>query len=267
MERSGVFGLVILATEGVNGTVAGAEASISEIQDFIREVAGGVRFKDSISDVRPFKRVSVDVRAEIVGLKRPDLVPEKDDDHHLSAEEWHAWVTGANPPLVIDTRNDYELRTGKFRNAVDPGLKSFSDWGRYLDEAALPQEAPVLIYCTGGIRCEKAILEMRSRGFERVYQLRDGILGYLEKYPDGAFEGECFVFDDRVTVGPELTPTGNFGVCPGCGLPSDAKKSCLQCGNAFFLCAECEGTWPQACSKACRDRVLHRMRATAREAS
>jgi len=257
MTARGVLGLVLVAPEGVNGTVASLSlAAINDFKSFISSaVSVELRFKDSTSEVKPFRRVTVDRRTEIVGLKRPDVVPTSEEDHHLSPSEWHEWITSDRPHLLIDTRNRYETLAGKFQGAVDPDLQTFSEWSSYLDEHELPRDVPVLMYCTGGIRCEKAILEMRSRGFEEVYQLRDGILGYLAEYPDGKFEGECYVFDNRVTVDANLQPTGNFGICPGCGLVASAKKPCGWCGEEFFECDKCSGKRLPACNKNCLDRL------------
>ncbi len=254
MTADGLFGLVLVAPEGVNGTVAGA--SVAEFKIWLASALGvpDVRFKDSQSAVSPFKRRTVDIRDEIVGLKRPDLAPTGDVDSHLSAREWHERLASGEPTLVIDTRNAYETKLGRFRGSLDPGLKTFSDWSAYLDSAELPRDVPVMLYCTGGIRCEKAILEMREHGFEQVYQLRDGILGYLAEYPVGFYEGECFVFDDRVSLGPDLLPTGNYGICPGCGLTSGQKRVCKWCGGDYFVCSGCEASWKPVCSKTCLDR-------------
>jgi len=256
MHDHSLRGLVIVSPEGINGTVSGAKVDVVEFKGMICQAAGtsDIRFKDSVSDVRPFRRMTVDRRSEIVGLKREDLVPEVPENRHLSPTEWNQMLSSSQPPIVIDTRNSYETLAGKFQGAIDPGLKTFSDWANYLDTADLPKEAPVLIYCTGGIRCEKAILAMRDRGFDNVFQLRDGILGYLAEYPDGYFNGDCFVFDDRVALNQNLEPSGRYGICPGCGLTSGDKRTCEWCGNDYYVCTACEPTWDPVCSKPCRDR-------------
>jgi len=256
LESHYLRGLVLLAEEGINGTVAGELEAIDAFKEYVRLAIAcdDVRFKDSTSARRPFRRLSVDIRSEIVGMKRPELVPESADDHHLSPKEWHEAMESNQPKLVIDTRNRYETLAGKFPEAIDPGLLHFSEWGEYLETAELPTDVPVYLYCTGGIRCEKAILEMRERGFEQVFQLRDGILGYLAEYPNGYFEGDCFVFDDRVALDRDLQPSGRFGICPGCGLTSATKKECEHCSGDYFVCTDCEPTWDPVCSKTCRDR-------------
>lgn len=255
MEGLGVLGLVLVAKEGLNGTVASQDqAAVEAFKDHIRQRCDqAVTFKDSQCFEPPFVRVSVDIRQEIVGMKRPDLVPDAPENHHLSAEEWDALLTSDRPKLLIDTRNDYEVKVGKFRGAIDPGLKKFSEWGDYLRTAELPRDVPVMIYCTGGIRCEKAILEMRDQGFQEVYQLRDGILGYLAERPEGTFEGECYVFDKRVAVDASLAPTQIWGTCPGCGLPAEKHGSCVICGDEMSVCEGCQEPFGPVCSKKCRD--------------
>ena len=255
MTENDLMGLVLFAEEGTNGTVAGGEVAIEAFKTFICGLVEteDIRFKNSISEVPPFHRVSVDIRREIVGLKRPDISPDTTQNHHLSPSEWHEAMVNEQPKLVIDTRNRYETMAGKFKGAIDPDMNHFSDWGTYLDSADLPKDVPVYMYCTGGIRCEKALIEMRSRGFDQVYQLRDGILGYLAEFPNGEFEGDCFVFDDRVALDKNLKPSGRIGICPGCGMPSEVKKTCDRCDAHYFVCTQCEAKWGPVCSKQCRD--------------
>lgn len=253
ISERGVIGLVLVATEGLNATVAGSEEHIEPFKDLMRKLTGvqNIRFKDSSCTEKPFHRTSVDIRAEIVGLKRPDLVPLAENDNHLSPAEWHEWLESDRPKLVIDTRNDYEIKVGKFPDVVVPGLKAFSEWTSFADNAELPKDTNLLIYCTGGIRCEKVMLDMKARGYEKIYQLRDGILGYLAEFPEGHFEGECFVYDDRVALGAGMEPTTTFGICPGCGHPGNIKRQCDHCDTSYFTCESCEGKWTQVCSKSC----------------
>jgi len=255
MAANELMGLVLLATEGVNGTVAGDEAAIQALKSFVEAEFGATRFKDSESDIKPFHRTTVVIRPEIVAIKNDRLPIPPGEDNHLSPAEWDAMLSSPTPKTVIDTRSAYETRLGVFEGAIDPGLKAFSDWGAYLDKAEIPRDQPVMIYCTGGIRCEKAILEMRVRGFEQVFQLRDGILGYLEEFPEGKFQGECFVFDDRVAVNSALQPTQTAGICPGCGLPDSVVRTCDWCGENYFSCNDCSLEWQTACSKTCLDRI------------
>jgi UPF0176 protein len=157
-----------------------------------------------------------------------------------------------NPEAVIlDTRNDYEVEIGKFRGARDFALKEFSDFPRAVAESGIAKDAPVLMYCTGGIRCEKAILEMNAQGYKNVHQLDGGILNYLEKFPDQGFDGECFVFDYRVAVDQKLQPTQKYKLCPHCGQPADKPISCAKCGTEAVICRHCTGQSAVTCSKNC----------------
>lgn len=245
----GMVGQILLAPEGINGTVAGTAEQVEAFKDL---VGRDVRYKDSVSDAAPFRHARVDVRKEIVTMKRPDLAPDIEENGHLTAEEWHRMLTSGEPHVLVDTRNRYETKIGTFRGAIDPEIDHFSQWGAFADSAGLDPETPVMIFCTGGIRCEKVMLDLRARGLEKVYQLRDGILGYLAEYPDGEFEGECFVFDERVAVDGWLRPSERYRLCPGCGNPEDHRTPCPSCGEASAVCADCRPTWGDFCSKACR---------------
>lgn len=249
-------GLTVLAPEGINSTVAGSQAAIQKFKAEVQDRIGisDLSFKDSVCAKMPFRWVQFERRSEIVGMKRPDLVPPAIENHHLSPKEWEELVNSPEPKTIIDTRNKYETKLGKFQGAIDPNLSRFSQWSEYLDNADLPKDQPILIYCTGGIRCEKAIIEMQNRGYENVYQLRDGILGYLAEFPNGSYEGECFVFDDRVAVDNNMQPTKRFGICPGCGLTADDLNVCAVCNKPYFVCEECKPNRPPVCSKPCKDK-------------
>jgi len=258
MQGSDMLGLVLFASEGVNGTVAGSQSNVSSFRELISSELGvrDISFKNSTCGFMPFHRLSVEIRDEIVGMKRTDLVPDSTANNHLTPIEWHAMLASPEPKILIDTRNEFETTVGKFRGAIDSGMKRFSDWAQFLDQAELPKEIPIMIYCTGGIRCEKAILEMQARGHENVVQLRDGILGYLEEFPDGFYDGECFVFDDRVAVDNHLQPSAKFGICPRCGLTSDDQCECAVCSRPYFVCTSCKESWEPVCTKPCRDLWL-----------
>jgi len=264
------IGHVLLATEGINLTVAKLDGDVEEVKRFVVQEFGPITtpFKDSVAIHRPFRDLRVDIREEIVGLKRPDLAPLDGAIGHLTPDEWHAMLQSESKPVLIDTRNTYETRIGKFAGALDPGLTTFSQWTEFANNAGIPSDQPVMIYCTGGIRCEKVMLDLKERGFEEVYQLSGGILAYLEKYPDGFFEGECFVFDDCIAVDHHLQPTQRYGICPGCGLPSETTGACDWCGGEHHLCPACQPKFKNTCSKTCLDRIQrHGPRAKSAEIS
>lgn len=252
-EELGLCGLFLIGTEGFNATVAGPHSPLATYKSLVQKTFGGeeIFFKDSKAFKNPFRIMRVKVRDEIVTLGRPDLIPFV-GENHLSPEEWHQWLQREDVQ-VIDTRNTYEFEIGKFKQAKTFDIEHFQDFPEHLKKSGVDKEKPVLIYCTGGIRCEKAILEMHEQGFKEVKQLEGGILNYLEKYPDGDFEGECFVFDHRVAVDKNLQPSQRYTLCPHCGQPSDQWIECKQCGTSERVCKHClakEAKF-ETCSKNC----------------
>jgi UPF0176 protein len=247
-----IRGLFLLSVEGYNGTMAGGPKEIAAFAAFVESLPefGGIVCKYSESDFMPFERLKVDIRREIVTLKRPDIYPESEKNNHLSPEEWHRRITSDEDFLLIDTRNTYESEIGKFQGAVAPKLTHFSEFPDYVQEQAIPRDKTILMYCTGGIRCEKALLYMKQEGYHNVFQLEGGILAYLAQYPNGAFEGECYVFDRRVAVDKELKPTQQYHTCPHCGNPAKETVICAYCGTEGVVCHRCvQVPHFQTCSK------------------
>jgi len=256
-ERLALQGLVLLAPEGINATVSGFESNLTAFKQHLTEripELGPLTFKDSWAETAPFRRFKIDLRAEIVAADMPGVFPQSPQNHHLSPQEWHAILESEPDVLVLDTRNDYETRIGKFKNALDPNLKTFGEFPQFVEASGIPKDQKILMYCTGGIRCEKAILTMQERGYENVYQLQGGILKYFEAFPEGgAYEGECFLFDHRVAVDSHLHPSQKYGLCPHCGDPAEIAISCAYCGSAGLVCPRCQQT--PACSKNCAYHV------------
>lgn len=250
----GMEGLVLIAPEGLNGTVCGSEQAIAEWKRMLIHRFGPIEFKDSTVDRAVFKQWSVKIKPEIVALKQPGVRPAG-KHRHVAPEEWHRMLQEEDV-FVLDTRNAYEYEVGKFRGAVDPGLSSFHEFPAYVQRADLPKDRKILMYCTGGIRCEKALLEMERQGYENVYQLDGGILAYLERFPDGMFEGECFVFDHRVTVDRSLQPSQRYGLCPHCGHAGDKEYRC-HCGVQARVCGHCAAHEDarRTCSKRCANEA------------
>jgi UPF0176 protein len=259
-NRLGLRGLLLLATEGINATVCGTLEAIETLKSFITSQPefSETLFKDSHADFPVFKRWKVEIRDEIVTAEMPGIFPHSANNRHLTAQEWHKIITEEKDnTVVLDTRNDYEVKIGKFSNAIDPKLNIFSDFPEYLEENPLPKDKKILIYCTGGIRCEKAILTMQEKGYDNVYQLQGGILKYFEAFPSGgAYEGECFLFDHRVAVDSHLEPTKQYTLCPHCGDPAFEKITCAYCGRDGMVCEKClESSGNNACSKNCAFHV------------
>lgn len=246
-------GLCILGVEGANATFSlpqnHAEAFMQELLRILP--TSDISFKKSFADKHPFHDFNVKIRDEIVTLSRPDLVPNG-EHRHLSPTDWHQ-VMQNEDVVVVDTRNSYEYAIGHFKGAVNPQIEEFSEFPEWLKNSSLPKEKKVLIYCTGGIRCEKAILEMEEQGFQNVFQLDGGILNYLEHYPNEHFKGDCFVFDYRVAVDQNLNPSTAYRLCPHCGQPAKTPIVCVQCGLNDIVCDVClaKGEEFKTCSKNC----------------
>jgi UPF0176 protein len=231
----GVRGTLLLAREGINGTIAGADAAIESVLTHIRALPGCADLapKTAWAEAMPFHRMKVRLKKEIVTLGLPDLDPAANAGTYVEPADWNALI--ADPDVVvIDTRNDYEVAIGAFARAVDPKTSSFSafpDWFRDyragLEQERGPDAPPlkVAMYCTGGIRCEKSTAFLKSEGIEDVFHLKGGILDYLERVPEpeSLWRGECFVFDERVAVGHGLS-AGTHALCRACRRPVSPEQ-------------------------------------------
>jgi UPF0176 protein len=265
-DALGLGGLILLATEGINATVSGTPEAIAALKTDLLTMFPGLKFKDAKSASVPFKRFTVSVRDEIVTAAMPGVFPQSQRNNHLSPTEWHEAIQDTENTVIIDTRNDYETKIGKFQNAIDPNLTVFSEFADYVDANPLPKDKKLLIYCTGGIRCEKAILTLQEQGYENVYQLDGGILGYFEAFPDGgSYDGECFVFDHRVAVNSLLEPSKNYGLCPFCGDPAGLKINCANCKKNGLVCENCanDAILKAACSKNCAHHLRRKQQTLA----
>jgi len=249
-------GLIILGSEGFNATVAGPiRENFESFKKFISEYfdVPELFFKDSESEKAPFRRFKVKIREEIVTLGTPELFPQYENNHHLSPSEWNKVLKQEKDVLLVDTRNWYETKIGTFKGAINPRIDKFTEFPEYVEKHNIPKDKKMLIFCTGGIRCEKGILEMQRQGFENVYQLDGGIINYLKEYPNDQYEGECFVFDHRVALDQNLQPTTRYGLCPHCGQPSGQEITCKRCDTVELICEDCaELEWKKdTCSKNC----------------
>ena len=211
-KELGLKGTVILAEEGINLFLAGRSA---EVEDFLVRLRADARFaaievKRSWSEAQPFKRLLVKIKREIVSMRRPDINPGETPAQRLAPQELKRWLDEGRDFVLLDTRNQFEVEAGTFENTLSLGLKCFSEFPRAtrtLPEAL--RDRPMVAFCTGGIRCEKAAPWLISQGFREVYQLDGGILNYFEQCGAAHFRGECFVFDQRVALDGRLRQTGN----------------------------------------------------------
>ena len=247
-ESAGILGTILIAHEGINGTVCALREGICTLM---------AHFADSpyFSDIQPkysfakepaFYRMKVRLKREIVTMGQPDIDPENSVGTYVSPQDWNALIS-ASDTLVIDTRNRYEVAIGTFENAVDPETASFRDFPAWIENymADLPEEKRpknIAMFCTGGIRCEKATSYLRARGYENVFHLEGGILKYLETMPaeDSAWRGECFVFDQRVSVKHGLAP-GAYDQCHACRTPltqEDKQRASFEHGVSCLHCID-----------------------------
>lgn len=240
-----IRGTLLLAYEGVNGTIAGPEAGIETVVNHLRQWPG---FKDldvkySMASSQGFLRMKVRLKAEIVTMGKPDIDPVRNRGTYVEPKDWNDLIS-RNDIMVIDTRNDYETRIGKFHQAVDPETKTFRAFPDWADALADDQDRPkaIAMYCTGGIRCEKASAYMKQIGFDEVYHLKGGILKYLEDIPEeeSLWQGDCFVFDDRVSLLHGLEE-GNYSLCHACKEPlseADRNAPTFEAGVSCPYCIE-----------------------------
>jgi UPF0176 protein len=248
-RASGIRGTLLVAGEGINGTIAGAPGSVERVLEHIRALpgCGALRVAESSAEAMPFHRMKVRLKREIVTMGQPDIDGAASADAYVSPAEWNALI--AEPgTVVIDTRNDYEVAVGTFPGAINPetaSFRDFPDWFRAHRDDLLAGDAPpkVAMFCTGGIRCEKAVAFLKAEGVEDVVHLKGGILHYLETVPaeDSRWDGECFVFDERVAVGHGLSG-GTHELCRACRMPVSLEQrqspeyregvSCPHCHDA-----------------------------------
>ena len=225
-EEHGIKGTLLFAREGINGTIAGTDNALASVLGHILALPGcaDLEVKFSAAPDMPFHRMKVRVKSEIVTMGEPNIDPTLSVGTYVDPHDWNALI--ADPEtIVIDTRNDYEVAVGTFAGAVDPQTPSFRDfpaWFRAHRDELLAGKKRVAMFCTGGIRCEKSTSFLRAEGVEEVYHLKGGILRYLEQVPEdqSLWEGECFVFDERVSVGHGLAQ-GTFQLCRACRRPLD----------------------------------------------
>ena len=263
----GVKGSLLLAGEGINGTIAGTRDGIDAVIAHIRALPGcaGLEWKESPAPEMPFGRMKVKLKREIVTMGQPDVDPRAQVGHYVAPADWNALIS-APDVAVIDTRNDYEVAIGTFDGAVDPGTKSFSEfpawWEANKDRF---HNKRVAMFCTGGIRCEKSTNWLLQQGVEDVYHLKGGILKYLEDVPkeQSLWQGECFVFDDRVSLGHGLVP-GQMSSCGACRRPLTPEARTRPEFEEGVCCHHCAAQYDADDRARFRERQKQMMLAAAR---
>jgi UPF0176 protein len=264
-----VRGTLLLAQEGINGTIAGPPDAIDAVLAHVRSLPGcaAIEAKFSPAATMPFHRMKVRVKREIVTMGQPDIDPLLSAGTYVEAQDWNTLI--ADPgAIVIDTRNDYEVAIGTFAGAIDPHTRTFSEfpaWFRQHRARLLGNKPKVAMFCTGGIRCEKSTAFLRQEGVEDVYHLKGGILKYLEVVPpdQSLWQGECFVFDQRVSVGHGLAP-GTHALCHACRMPVSPQDSRSALYEPGVSCPACHAERSDEQRAAYRERHRQEQLAAAR---
>jgi len=259
MERNGVCGTLLLAQEGINGTVSGSRAGIDALLNWLRKDPrlADVDSKESYTEVAPFKRTKVKLKKEIVTMGVPGIDPNHVVGTYVEPEQWNELINDPDV-LLIDTRNDYEIQVGTFDGAVNPDIDTFRDFPAYMRENHDPEKTKkVAMFCTGGIRCEKSTALLKEQGYDEVYHLKGGILNYLAKVPEEntTWRGECFVFDDRVTVNHALE-RGNYQQCNACRMPLSEADQASEHYQVGVSCPHCYATTSEADRQRFAEREL-----------
>jgi UPF0176 protein len=241
MLENHVSGTILVTPEGVNSTIAGPRAGIDAMLAFLRsdERLADMGHKESFCEENPFPRTKVKLKKETIPMGAT-VDPNNAVGEYVKPEDWNALISDPNV-IVVDTRNDYEVGMGQFKNAVNPETETFKEFPRWVQENLTDPKKKVAMYCTGGIRCEKSTSYLKDQGFDEVYHLEGGILKYLEDVPaeESLWEGDCYVFDDRVAVNHDLAPSVDLQTCKACGSrlnAADHKR--MKAGEPCPFCPE-----------------------------
>ncbi|UAA37309.1 rhodanese-related sulfurtransferase [Paraneptunicella aestuarii] len=257
MEKSGVKGTLLLALEGINGTISGTREGIDAVLAWLNsdERIQPVSYKESFDEEQPFYRTKVKLKNEIVTMGVEGIDPRKTVGTYVKPADWNALISDPDV-TVIDTRNDYEIEIGTFKHAIDPKTQTFREFPQYVKDNLDPaKNKKVAMFCTGGIRCEKSTAYLKELGFEEVYHLEGGILKYLEEVPkeESLWEGDCFVFDNRVAVDHDLQKS-KYDQCYACRLPITEEDKQSELFEAGVSCPRCHGTHSEEQLKRFRER-------------
>ena len=246
-KRSDFSGLLIFSGEGINGTICAEESTIQDILNVIKDFVGikDLNLKVSYSKKKIFKNLKIKIKNEIVTMGVPNINPSKDAGTYIDSFHWNKLIKDQNT-IVIDTRNHYEVSIGSFKKSINPNTKNFSEFPEWVDDnlgkyLGDEDSKNIAMFCTGGIRCEKATSLLKKKGYKNIFHLQGGILKYLEDMSkeESLFEGECFVFDKRVALDHELKQ-GSYSICHACGMPisiEDQKNKEYREGIQCHFCA------------------------------
>lgn len=257
MQERSVKGSLLLAREGINGTVSGSRESIDALLAYLNADPrlNPISYKESFDETQPFHRTKVKLKKEIVTLGVEGIDPRKTVGTYVKPKDWNALISDPDV-TVIDTRNDYEIEIGTFKHAINPNTDSFREFPQYVADNMHPQKhKKVAMFCTGGIRCEKSTAYMKEQGFDEVYHLEGGILQYLQDVPkeESLWQGDCFVFDNRVAVDHSLQKS-HYDQCYACRLPITEQDKASEQFESGVSCPKCFGTHSEAQVARFRER-------------
>ncbi|MEN9626162.1 MAG: hypothetical protein RL557_490 [archaeon] len=255
----GVFGKVLIAEEGINGSISGSKEQIETYKKYVHNLDGfnDVWFKEEIANSHPFTKMVVRIKKEIIRIDRKVDMSKKGE--YISPQEFLQWYNRQEDFIVIDARNYYEYHLGKFKNAINPNLSSFRGFPQFVESLKQKTEKnkKIITYCTGGIRCEKASAYLKEQGFVNVYQLEGGIINFCQQFPNTVWEGKCFVFDKRLMsdINQKNKPITQ---CESCGELCDLYKNCRnrECDKLTILCTKCDEKLQGCCSKKCMNEFI-----------
>ena len=245
-NENDLSGLLIFANEGINGTICAGDKVIEIVMNLLKKYTDTqkLNIKVNFSKKKVFKKLKIKIKKEIVTMGFPELNPSKDTGTYVDSIDWNKLIKNQNT-ILIDTRNHYEVSIGTFQNSINPNTKNFREFPKWVDNhldshIENKESTNIAMFCTGGIRCEKATSLLKKKGYKNIYHLQGGILQYLADLPNenNLFEGECFVFDKRVTLDHELKK-GSYSICHACGMPvsiEDQKRKEYRKGVQCHLC-------------------------------
>jgi len=255
-EELGIFGKVLIANEGINGSVSGTKEQMENYKEFVRGLKGfeDVWFKEELGNSHPFTKMIVRIRDEIVSLHKDLDMAKK--GKYISPKEFLAGCEDENV-IILDARNDYEFKMGRFKNSMNPDIKTFRQFPDFVEKFKENKEKKIYMYCTGGIRCEKAGLYMEDQGFTNVSQLHGGIINFCQQLPNTAWEGKCFVFDKRL-MSDINQRNETISSCVNCNEASDLQRNCkyVYCDELVVQCSDCQERLHGCCSKNCMREFL-----------
>ncbi|MBS3071918.1 rhodanese-related sulfurtransferase [Candidatus Pacearchaeota archaeon] len=256
-EDLGLLGRILIAKEGINGSVSGTRGQTENYKQILKKDKrfSDIEFKEDDAIMPPFKKIVIKVKSEIIKFQQDVDLNSK--GKHISSEEFLDLYNSGEDVVILDARNEYEWQVGKFKNAVTLPIENFTEFPKAVEKLEKLKDKKVVMYCTGGIRCEKASAYLIQEGFKDVSQLHGGILTFGKKYPDSVWEGTCFVFDKRLKSDINMK-SGPITKCRHCKTKCDQYRNCRvpECNDLFVICPNCDIKFQGCCSKECWKKII-----------